>query len=158
MKKKFLVTTVMVLMATNVWAQEQATSASQDKMRAQKMVYDAVNIHASLGVEAAADAINKNRDEKFVEGEQYVFALRVDDSVIIAHSSDPSQVDEPIDFVIGDPPAQIADKMKERGLDGGIDGAWIKYQWKNPVTGLLSPKKTFFVLYEGISYGSGIYP
>ncbi len=157
MKKKFLLTTVMVLMATNVWAQEQATSASQDKMRAQKMVYDAVNIHASLGVEAAADAINKNRDEKFVEGEQYVFALRVDDSVIIAHA-DPNLVGKPIDLVIGDPPAQIAAKMKERGLDGGIDGAWIKYQWKNPVTGLLSPKKTFFVLYEGISYGSGIYP
>ncbi len=118
---------------------------------AQEMVASAIMLFDEIGVDSFKQF---DTNPKFHDGEIYVYVLRVDDGLIMAHGVDPS--------LIGKNNYEVFDadgiNLGELIINGATEnGAWIYYKFKDPANQEILPKEAWVVNHDGFIFGSGIY-
>ena len=118
---------------------------------AQEMVASAIMLFDEIGVDSFKQF---DTNPKFHDGELYVYVLRVDDGLIMAHGVDPS--------LIGKNNYEVFDadgiNLGELIINGATEnGAWIDYRFKDPANQEILPKEAWVVNHDGFIFGSGIY-
>jgi len=118
---------------------------------AQEMVASAIMLFDEIGVDSFKQF---DANPEFHDGELYVYVLRVDDGLIMAHGVDPS--------LIGKNNYEVFDadgiNLGELIINGATEnGAWIYYKFKDPANQEILPKEAWVVNHDGFIFGSGIY-
>jgi len=117
---------------------------------AQKMVSSAIMLYDRVGIESFEQF---DTNPKFHDGELYVYVVKVDDAIIMAH------IDKNL---IGKNNYDIFDadgtNLGELIINGATEkGSWISYKFKDPENQKILPKDAWVVKHDGFIFGSGIY-
>ena len=117
---------------------------------AQKMVSSAIMLYDREGIESFEQF---DTNPKFHVGELYVYVVKVDDAIIMAH------IDKNL---IGKNNYDIFDaggiNLGELIINGATEkGSWISYKFKDPENQKILPKEAWVVKHDGFIFGSGIY-
>jgi len=116
----------------------------------QKMVSSAIMLYDRVGIESFEQF---DTNPKFHDGELYVYVVKVDDAIIMAH------IDKNL---IGKNNYDIFDadgiNLGELIINGATEkGSWISYKFKDPENQKILPKDAWVVKHDGFIFGSGIY-
>ena len=82
----------------------------------------------------------------------YLFVIRSNDRYSMASAGHPDRTG-PLD----------AFSEQEQALtirivaQAGPDGSWVTYDYNNPETGSVEPKRSWIMLYDGYVFGAGLY-
>jgi cytochrome c len=132
-----------------------AVQASEEPTRndAVKMVEKAVALHRSGGKDKALAAVNQ-KDGAFHKGELYVFAYDTQ-GVVIAHPVNAKLVGKNM-IDVPDPDGKLYRKfIVETALAKGT--GWQDYKYRNPESGRIEPKTTYFQKIGDVIYLCGVY-
>ncbi len=140
---------VMVVWLPGVQAEEYHGTAEE----AQIMVGQAVAYFDEVGARKAFTKFSDDPAPMFLKGDLYVFVID-GNGTIVAHGVDPS--------LIGRDATQLEDvdgkKFGQEMLsEASMDGTWVDYKWKDPLTDAIEPKSSWVVLHDGYVFGVGIY-
>lgn len=158
MKKAFLFKTVLVLsllLLTATTLPEERAQKRGTPAQAQAMVAKAVALFEEEGLKAAFDRFTNRPGAEFNHLDLYIFVLKAEEGArIVAHArtrsligTNASTLIDPNGLSIG---RAILDKAK-------LEGAWVDYGWKDPLTGQIVPKSSWVVLHKGYIFGCGIH-
>lgn len=155
MKRAFLRKTTLVLclltLAVPVIARgtERGTPAE-----AQAMVARAVALFDKEGAKAAFDRFNNRPGAEFRHADLYIFVMRAQDAVILAHAADRSLVGRASTTLIDAKGRNIGRDILARAT---AKGAWSDYLWKDPLSGKTLAKSSWVVRHKGRIFGCGVY-
>ena len=113
-------------------------------------VQQAMNLYVALGLEETVAYYNTKES---VDGQWYVFIID-ENQTIIAHAPNPDLVGKHISQALG-PNSYPTGSAVAASADQ--DGAWFDYTYANPASGVVETKRSWVVIHDGITFGSGWY-
>ena len=113
-------------------------------------VQQATNLYVALGLEETVAYYNTKES---VDGQWYVFIID-ENQTIIAHAPDPDLVGKHVSQALG-PNSYPTGSAVAASADQ--DGAWFDYTYANPASGVVETKRSWMVIHDGITFGSGWY-
>ena len=124
------------------------------EQQAKDMVAKAIALYDEKG-EAALAIFNDGKASGFEEGEVYIVVQSTGaDAKVLAHAADPKLVGVPLEDIADPSGKKFGKEMSEKATEAG---AWFDYEWPNPATGKVQPKKAWAVMHKGLVFISGIY-
>ena len=113
------------------------------------IVHSGAIAHRDRG-DAALDEINVPPEEP---RSRYLFVVDPETGTVLAQGVNPGLI-ESSDWqaITGEVPA--AELLDELGTERGV---WVEYEFVNPETGIMEPKRTWLSIYEGYVFGAGYY-
>jgi len=121
---------------------------------AKDMVAKAIALYDEKG-DAALAIFNEGKASGFQEGEVYIVVQSTGaDAKVLAHAADPKLVGVPLENIADPSGKKFGKEMSEKATEAG---AWFDYEWPNPATGKVQPKKAWAVMHKGLVFISGIY-
>ncbi len=118
-----------------------------------KMVEKAVGMHQSSGKEKTLAAISQ-KDGLFHKGELYAFAYDTT-GVIVAHPVNAKLIGKNM-LEVPDPDGKLYRKaIVETAMAKGT--GWVDYKYKNPKSGRVEPKTSYFRRVGDVIYLCGVY-
>ena len=112
-------------------------------------VQQATNLYVALGLEETVAYYNTKES---VDGQWYVFIID-ENQTIVAHAN-PDLVGKHISQALG-PNSYPTGSAVAASADQ--DGAWFDYTYANPASGVVETKRSWVVIHDGITFGSGWY-
>ncbi len=117
---------------------------------AQKMVSSAIMLYDKVGIESFEQF---DTNPKFHDGELYVYVVKVDDAIIMAHI-DKNLIGKNNYDIFGADGINLGELI----INGATEkGSWISYKFKDPENQKILPKEAWVVKHDGFIFGSGIY-
>ena len=113
-------------------------------------VQQAMNLYVALGLEETVAYYNTKES---VDGQWYVF-MSDENQTIVAHAPNPDLVGKHISQALG-PNSYPTGSAVAASADQ--DGAWFDYTYANPASGVVETKRSWVVIHDGITFGSGWY-
>jgi len=138
---------LLISLAHGVLADSRATAAE-----AQALVARAIEYYDTQGKEAAFAAFDQGT-EGFTNHDLYIFVYGPR-RTIVAHGADTALIGTPADSLIDMDGVPFGAMFMD---DSTADGVWIKYKWRDPVSGEILPKTSWVVLHDGYVFGAGSY-
>ena len=117
-----------------------------DMVRSDWSIRNAIAAFDMLGMDAAFEYITGMESTMA----SYPFVISTDGTVV-AHGSTPSHVGDPSVIALSEKWDGILAELYESGM------AKAMYEFNNPATGQVEPKKTLLVLHDNYIFGSGFY-
>jgi signal transduction histidine kinase len=152
--KKFVSVFVSVCFLFLFFAGVFAQVAYADKAAdAKAMVEKAATYLKSNGKEKAFAEFT-NQKGLFIKGELYIFAID-STGMVFAHGGNPK--------LVGKDMSALRDSDGKFFIKDMIEGAktkgsgWSDYKWANPTTNKIEDKSTYFMKYNDVILGCGIY-
>jgi cytochrome c len=95
------------------------------------------------------------RDPAFAQGALHVDLRDVKTGIVLAHPYNPSIVG----MDLTDVPDANGRKYRREIIElaAAKGKGWVDYQYKDPATGKIEPKSTYFLLVDGVVLEAGIY-
>ena len=112
-------------------------------------VQQATNLYVALGLEETVAYYNTKES---VDGQWYVFIID-ENQTIVAHAN-PDLVGKHISQALG-PNSYPTGSAVAASADQ--DGAWFDYTYANPASGVVETKRSWVVIHDGLTFGSGWY-
>lgn len=103
------------------------------------------------GGEAAFASINTPPEEAI---SVYLFVVDPDSGMVEAQNVDPNLIGGASDWEIITASELVGDLLAELSTESG---AWVAYEFINPVTGELEGKRAWLTMHDGLIFGSGYY-
>ena len=129
---------------------ERGPAKSDASAYTQAFVRQAINLYNAVGLD---DTVAYYNTPESVDGQWYVFIFDEKDT-LITHAPNPALVGRhasdvlgPNDYPTGSAVVASADE----------DGAWFDYIFTNPASGVVETKRSWMVVLDGITFGSGWY-
>jgi len=148
----FRILMMLALLAVVPLNSALADPPTQDQVMA--TVKNAIAFYKANGREKALAEFN-NKDGRFAKGENYVDVHDLK-GVCVAHPTSPE--------VVG------TNRLEQKDLNGkawikdiidatkkGDTSGWISYVRKNPVSGRMQDKRSYWELYDGLIFKAGLY-
>jgi len=128
----------------------KSTITKMQLEKVQKMVSKAINLYDEIGTKSFEQF---DTSPKFHDGGLYVYVVRVDDALMMAHV-DKSLIGKNSYDIINVDGINIGELI----INGATEsGAWISYKFKDPVNQEILPKKAWVIKHDGFVFGSGTY-
>ncbi len=129
---------------------EPGTTIDDPAAFTRTFVKQAIDLYDAIGRDAAIAFYNTPES---IHGQWYVF-ISDEDDVLVAHAPVPANVGLGADDIRGPngfPTGRLV-------MDGATaEGAWVRYVFLNPATGVSETKRSWVVRYDGLVFGSGWY-
>ena len=117
-----------------------------DMVRSDWSIRNAIAAFDILGMDVAFEYITSMESTMA----SYPFVISPD-GIVMAHGSTPSHVGDPSVIALSEQWDSVLAELDESGM------AKAMYEFNNPATGQVEPKKTLLVLHDGYIFGSGFY-
>jgi signal transduction histidine kinase len=126
-------------------------SFSETSDMAVNLVNNAIDLYDDVGMQAFSRI---NVDPEFHGMELYVYVIRDDDGVIVAHGEDKSLIGKNSDFIANVDEQSIGDMIHNLATE---DGVWVQYVSKDPVNEKYLSESVWIKKHDGYIFGSGIF-
>ncbi len=132
------------------WGTDTAYSDVMPDYPAMAMVARGIDAYREKG-DKVFYVVN-DADGPYRDGNLYLFVIRQSDHYQIASAGHPDRTG-PLDAFSGQEKALIVGIVAQ----AGPDGSWVTYDYDNPETGRVEPKRSWIMLYDGYVFGAGLY-
>ena len=147
------IVSVLLLTATafaDKHAQKRGTPAE-----AKAMVAKAVTLFDKAGAKSAFERFTNRPGTEFKHADLYIFVLKAEEGArLVAHAQTPSLIGTNATTLIYSNGINIGRALLEGAKP---KGAWVDYEWKDPLTGKAVLKSSWVVLHKGHIFGCGVH-
>lgn len=152
MKRLLVVLIVTLAFAVPSFSAVADTEATPEQ--AKSLVLKAAEYFKEHGRAAALTEFS-NPSGQFVKGELYLFVLD-QKGIMVAHGANQKLIGKDL-TMLKDGKGNYFVKQLIEGALANNGGAWVDYEWTNPVTKKVEPKTSFAVKVGDVTIGCGTY-
>ena len=145
-----MIATVLIILA-GVLNLNPVDNFSETPDMAQNLVKDAIDLYDEKGTDAFP---RFDVDPEFHGMELYVYVIRVNDGIIVAHGANKSLIGTNVDTIKDIDGKSIGKMVHDTATEKGV---WVEYKWEDPANKEILSKSAWIVKHDGYIFGSGIY-